>query len=181
MEFNIYLKYFLYVLRHKWYVFLACCDYGIPLTGLVHDWSKFRPSEFIPYARHFAGNIKKGRDKSGYYDPTNTGDPEFDVAWFLHQKRNKHHWQYWTQSRDDGSVVVMDMPFNTAIEMVCDWIGAGRAQGNPDVMGWYEANTEKLILSADARNTVESILLMEEYRRNKSGYRKMRSVRKCRC
>lgn len=184
MEFNIYLKYLLYVLRHKWYVFLACCDYGIPIVGLVHDWSKFRPSEFIPYARHFAGNIRKGRDKTGYYDPMKAEDLEFRKAWFLHQRRNKHHWQYWTTPSSTGNevlreVIPIDIPRTNAIEMVCDWIGAGRAQGTPDTNGWYDANKDKLVLTTDARNLIEAVLLFEEGR-DKNGTGKMRCMRSVR-
>lgn len=92
-----YFRYLNYVIRHKWFVFLECCKLGIPYLGIIHDWSKVLPSEFIPYARYFYGekgdNIKKSRDKTGYYKPYDTGNSLFDFAWLLHQKRNKHHWQ----------------------------------------------------------------------------------------
>lgn len=52
----IYWKYFKYVLRHKWYVFLACLKYGLIWRGIVHDLSKFKPDEFIAYARFFYGD-----------------------------------------------------------------------------------------------------------------------------
>ena len=100
-------KYLKYVLRHKWFVFIECCKMGYPFLGLIHDWSKFRPSEFLPYAEHFYGKdshhkdgshqqkgIKTGRDETGYYKPTDTGDKAFDFAWLLHQKRNRHRWQW---------------------------------------------------------------------------------------
>lgn len=90
---NKYLRNIIYVSRHKWFVFLECCKLGIPWRGLVHDISKLRPSEFFPYADFFA--VQQPRDKTGYYKPTDTGNAAFDFAWFLHQKRNAHHWQYW--------------------------------------------------------------------------------------
>jgi hypothetical protein len=52
---GIYWKYFKYVVKHKWYVFVACCKQGIIWRGIIHDMSKFLPSEFIPYARFFHG------------------------------------------------------------------------------------------------------------------------------
>lgn len=97
---NKYIAYLKYIIRHKWFVFIECCRMGIPLRGAIHDMSKFLPSEFFPYARHFYG--KKVRDKTGYYKPTDTGDPAFDHAWFLHQKRNAHHWQYWIFPDDEA-------------------------------------------------------------------------------
>src|SRR5664280_1736204 len=98
-----YDKYLWYVVCHRWFVFIECCKLGIPWQGIVHDLSKFRPSEFFPYARHFHGvGAKEWRDKTGYYKPTDTGDSAFDFAWFLHQKRNAHHWQYWIFPSDPG-------------------------------------------------------------------------------
>lgn len=69
-------------LLHKWFVFLAGLRTGAPLWRLViHDWSKFLPSEALAYARHFYG--PKDDPKS------------FNVAWLLHQNRQPHHWEYW--------------------------------------------------------------------------------------
>lgn len=70
-----HLKYLSYVLRHKWFVFLAACKLGIPWLGIIHDLSKFRLSEWLPYARHFHnpdGSHKEVRGKTGYYKPTDT-------------------------------------------------------------------------------------------------------------
>jgi hypothetical protein len=50
------LKYLWSMMRHKWFVFIEACKLGIPWLGLIHDLSKFAPSEFIPYARYFYGN-----------------------------------------------------------------------------------------------------------------------------
>jgi hypothetical protein len=153
--FGGYLK---YVLRHKWFVFTECAKRGLIWRGVVHDLSKFLPSEFVPYAMHFHGNIRTGRDKTGYYKPSDTGDPEFDKAWFFHQKRNSHHWQYWIFPDDANSeraLVVLEMPMEDRIEMVCDWRGAGRAQGTPDVLAWYKKNRGKLILGPATRYWVD--------------------------
>lgn len=150
-----FLTYSKYVLRHKFFVFVECCKYGMPLRGLLHDMSKLRLSEFIPYMHHFGSGIKTGRDKTGYYKPHNTGDPAFDFAWFLHQKRNSHHWQYWILPTDGGGTKVLEMPLAVRKEMVADWRGAGRAQGTPDVLAWYAKNKDKLVLGPITRAWVE--------------------------
>jgi hypothetical protein len=54
----MYLKYLLYVLEHKWNVGIECLKMGMPLHALTHDLSKFRPSEFIPYAKYFYGLVR---------------------------------------------------------------------------------------------------------------------------
>lgn len=155
-----YLKYLKYVIRHKWFVLLECFRVELYWKGIVHDLSKFLPSEFFPYANHFYGKashhkdgfhaprgIKTGRDKSGYYKPTDTGDLKFDFAWLLHQKRNRHHWQWWILPEDEGGVKVLPMPVKVVLEMLCDWRGAGRAQySETSVLEWYLANRGKMTM-----------------------------------
>lgn len=90
-----YLKYTWTVLRHKWYVFLECCKLGIPLQGVIHDWSKFLPAEFFPYVNYFNGGYERGKHP-----------PEvqlaFNFAWLHHQHWNKHHWQSYVLHFDNA-------------------------------------------------------------------------------
>ena len=151
-----YLKYLRYLLRHRFWVLWYCIGAGIVWRGLTHDLSKFRPSEFIPYARH-----QFNRTKTGYYKPTDTGDAAFDFAWLLHQKRNRHHWQWWILPEDEGGVKVLKMPYRDIEEMLCDWKGAARAQGvknHRDVGPWYETNKRKMQLNAGTRLVVEALI-----------------------
>lgn len=76
-----------YVFRHKFFVFLECLKLGVPIwIALLHDWDKFLPDEWLPYARTFY----KPDGSRQYVESV-----EFAHAWMLHQHRNKHHWQYW--------------------------------------------------------------------------------------
>lgn len=155
-----YFQYLNYILKHKWFVFLECVKLGIIWRGIIHDWSKFLPSEFIPYARHFYSNKKQKRDETGYYKPYDTGDSEFDFAWFLHQKRNRHHWQFWVMVRDNdddkGDIKVLDMPLIYRKEMLADWRGASRAQGfGGRVKKWYDKNGSKMKLHSNTRLWIE--------------------------
>lgn len=139
-------KYLSYLLRHKWYVFVECCKEGIPIRGLLHDISKFRPREFIPYMNYFYGK------------PTDTGDEAFDFAWLLHQKKNKHHWQWWTLPEDSGGLKVLAMDEKSRLEMICDWKGAGKAQGHKgknECKDWYVANRHKIQLDYETKKWVQ--------------------------
>jgi hypothetical protein len=158
-----HLRYLSYVLRHKWFVFLECCKLGMPWRGFIHDWSKFLPCEWFPYADHFYGK-KKGtqRDKTGYYKPTDTGDRAFDLAWLHHAHWNAHHWQWWTQVEWNQGVADVQcylMPEWAIREMVADWRGASRAQGHTsDVREWYQANGAKMMLQPVTRERVEELI-----------------------
>ena len=147
------------MVRHKWYVMIECFKVSLYWQGITHDLSKLLPSEFIPYANYFYGDKKEKRDKTGYYKPTNTGDKDFDFAWLLHQKRNKHHWQWWILPEDGGGIIILDMPIKYRKEMLCDWRGASKAQGYGDnTEGWYGKNKNKMVLSVETRDWIEGIL-----------------------
>ncbi len=167
----MYWKYLWYVIRHKWFVFCEACKLGVPWLGLVHDLSKLLPGEFIPYARHFYGSdshhkngnrapkgMQTGRDETGYYKAGDTGDLAFDFAWLLHQKRNRHHWQWWVLPEDDGGIKVLDMPLRYRREMLADWRGAGRALGTPNTWAWYAKNKDKMRLHPNTRYWIEAVL-----------------------
>jgi len=158
------LKYLRYMLRHKWHVFLACCSLGIPWQGIVHDWSKFLPDEWFPYLNYFyGGRSKVSREKSGYYKPTDTGDAAFDFAWLLHQKRNRHHWQWWILPEDEGGVKILPMPDKCRREMLADWMGAGKAQGYGDnTATWYAEHKGKMQLHPETREWIEEQLGVSE-------------------
>lgn len=45
---------------------------------------------------------------------------------------NPHHWEYWIDYASDGSIIPLKIPYKYVIEMVCDWIGAGKVYGGSD-------------------------------------------------
>ena len=91
---------------------------GLFWQGLVHDLSKYGPTEFISSAKYFQGNkspIEAEKEAIGY-----------SAAWLHHKSHNKHHWEYWTDFDDNGNIVCADIPINYIVEMVCDYIAAGK-------------------------------------------------------
>ncbi len=152
-----HLKYLSYVLRHKWYVLVECWKVGIVWRGLIHDLSKFLPSEWFPYANYFYR--PRPKQSVGYMKPVDSGDAAFDFAWLLHQKRNDHHFQWWILPEDDGDTKVLPMSDAARREMLADWRGAGRAQGYGDnTLAWYLKNKDKMRLHTNARRKVEAML-----------------------
>lgn len=74
--------------QHRKMVLKHCIKAGIPIRGLLHDLSKYSPTEFIPGVLYFQGNRspnEKEREISGY-----------SKAWMHHKGRNRHHFEYWT-------------------------------------------------------------------------------------
>ena len=116
---SCYSKHLKTVCRHKHYVLKECAACGILWQGLTYDLSKFSIVEFASSARYFQGDrspIEAEKETIGY-----------SKAWLHHKGHNKHHWEYWTDFTDDGEIIANEMPINYVVEMVCDWIGAGKA------------------------------------------------------
>lgn len=157
-------KYLWYVLRHKWFVFVECLKYGIPLLGLFHDLSKFSFAEWSPYVNYFYGykptdkEVKLACSCGVYLKSTDEINDEFNTAWNHHQKRNKHHWQYWVLREDNGKTIALPMPDRYRKELLADWRGCGKALGKPDTKQWYLHNRDKMVLHKDTRDWIEKEL-----------------------
>jgi len=165
-----YIKYLKYVLRHKWFVFTECYKIGILWLGIIHDWSKFRPSEFIPYARHFYGHYRSLKDLTVWEKNfihfgllKEDINRRFDVAWLFHIHRNKHHWQYWLLQKNDGPLKNIPIPKKYLKEMLADWKGAGKAiTGKDHTAKWYEDNKHRINLNWVDRAWIEKKLTQQE-------------------
>lgn len=154
-----HLKYLWYVLKHKYYVFVACMvlDPMLFWQAVIHDWSKFTPTEWFPYVEQFYGKyaVVKQPDSKGYIHQPGK-NPQFDAAWKHHWKNNPHHWQYWCIKSHIN--IPVNMPDKYVKEMVCDWYGAGMAQGKPDILGWYYETEYQRNLTPDTQDLVKFYL-----------------------
>ena len=147
-------KYFQYVVRHKWFVLIEGLKLRVPIWHLIaHDWSKFLPGEWLPYARTF-----RTPDGQPQYEP----DMAFYRAWNAHEKRHKHHWQYWVMVKSLGDIEPLPIPDRHRREMLADWHGAGRALGKPFTAEWYTSNKENILLHPETRAWVEQQLGVSE-------------------
>lgn len=170
----MYWKYFKYVIRHKWFVFVECLKrkgtlkYRLVMLilGIRHDLSKFLPSEFIPYARYFYGSYPKHSRISPGTITTYRGlyqediQKAFDYAWLLHIHRNPHHWQHWLLHKDDGGLKVLPMPIKYLAEMGCDWLGAGKAiTGENNIAEWYSKNKDNIVVGEVQRKFLERYVI----------------------
>jgi hypothetical protein len=137
-----YLKYFSYLIVHKYYMLLECYERGILWRGIVHDVSKFRPSEFKKYANYFFG--------PSYQTTINN----FHLAHAAHVGRNDHHWQWWVVYSDAGLKYVLEMSEGALNEMLADWAVVGHRIG-VSVDEWYSVRKDMLLLHRNTRNKLE--------------------------
>jgi len=144
-----YLKYLFYIIQHKKNVFIECWKVGLHWHGIVHDLSKFLPSEFIHYAKFFH---KKNRTKE--YKQSDENDIDFQTGWNFHQKRNKHHWNYWVSVTRKDEIIPLPMPKKYVRQMICDWRGMSRKfSGTPKE--YYLKNRENFILHPCTASSID--------------------------
>lgn len=114
---NNYIKHFLTITKHKFYVMRYCFKCGLYKRGLLHDLSKYGLTEFFSSAKYFQGNrspIDAEKDVKGY-----------SLAWQHHKGHNPHHWEYWIDNLGTYKNTPIEILREYEIEMICDWLGAG--------------------------------------------------------
>ncbi len=107
---------------HRFNVFRLCLRCGIPFQGLVHDLSKYSPTEFWESVKYFQGNyspLRECKNVNGYSE-----------AWMHHKGRNKHHYEYWYDY--DAPISSPVMPFKYYCELICDTLAAGMVYNGKD-------------------------------------------------
>ena len=103
--------------KHRFKVFILSCKAGIPWRGLVHDLSKYSPTEFWEGVKYFSDG-KKSPILSAKLDKG------YSIAWLHHKGRNKHHSEFWLDLVAPSKAPVI--PFKYAVEMVCDRVAAAK-------------------------------------------------------
>lgn len=141
-----YWLYFKYVINHKKNVGIEAFKMGMPVHALMHDISKFMPSEFIPYANYFY------KEFAFEYERT-FAKKAFDVAWLRHQNRNAHHWDHWV----DAEGTAFEMPMQYVREMVADWKGMARKFGDT-AWEYFHSNEKTMNLHPNTIIKIEGLL-----------------------
>jgi hypothetical protein len=116
------IKHFCTITKHKYLVLKLCIKAGIPWRGIVHDLSKYSPTEFFESVKYYQGKfspIAASKRENGY-----------SKAWLHHKGRNKHHAEYW----NDPRAIIQNpvIPYKYAIEMICDTLAAGMVYNKKD-------------------------------------------------
>lgn len=142
------LKTFLYFIKHKYYVFIYCCQLGIPIRGIFHDLSKLLPDEWTVFSKRYTKQYL-------------TKD-ELARSFFNHYRRNGHHWQHWVITTRYGETFPLDMPLKYRKEMLADWMGyaACRGSGEPKISArsYYREHKYEMHLHPNTEKWIETNL-----------------------
>jgi hypothetical protein len=130
MSFLKALQYLGYIARHKaYFVYAGITQVGsIPLKALLlHDLSKFSPTEFPTYRQKFYGSENEEQPPQAAWD----------LAWLHHLHHNAHHPEFWMI---EGRPV--PMPEECVREMVADWWAVSIEKGG-DFQNWLKFAVKK--------------------------------------
>ena len=147
------------ITAHKRLVRKYCFKVGLYKQGLLHDLSKYSPTEFLVGAKYYCG----------YRSPNELErlDTGVSAAWLHHKGRNKHHLEYWIDYEPSLSYHMggMEMPVQYVVEMFCDRVAASRIyqkEKYTDASPWlyYEHSRDHYIIHPKTRELLERLLLM---------------------
>ena len=152
-------KHFKTITHHKVLVAKGCFKVGLYKQGLLHDMSKYSPTEFWVGAKYYQGArspTTAEREDNGY-----------SSAWLHHKGRNKHHFEYWNDySPKTKRNEAVKMPLIYVAEMFCDRVAAskiymGENYTDASPLAYYRrGNAAQRLIHPDTAKLIEMLLVM---------------------
>ena len=147
------------ITAHKLRVMRYCFQVGLYRQGLLHDLSKYGPTEFWVGVRYYQGDHSPNeaeRLERGY-----------SSAWLHHKGRNKHHLEYWIDYAPELGFRMggMEMPVKYVVEMFCDRVAAcqiyqGTRYTDASPWNYYAKSLDHYIIHPSTQALLEKLLLM---------------------
>lgn len=145
--------------HHKKLVMELCFRAGLYKQGLLHDLSKYTPTEFIAGTLYY----------QGFRSPNNAQKEAegYSSAWLHHKGRNKHHYEYWIDYpvHNPDHLAGMKMPVKYVVEMFCDRVAAckvykGDAYKDDDALNYYLARCDYYVIHPETKALLHKLLYM---------------------
>jgi hypothetical protein len=167
-------KHFCTINNHKNLVMKGCFQVGLYRQGLLHDLSKYSPTEFLVGCKYFQGNMSPNnveREKQGY-----------SRAWLHHKGRNKHHMEYWIDydiskepGHEHGGMTGMKMPVRYVAEMFIDRVSASKnyqkeKYRDDSALIYYQKGRGHYLIHEDTAALLEYLLTMLAVRGEKETF-----------
>ncbi len=151
------IKHFKTITNHRHLVMKMCFELGMYRQGLLHDLSKYSPTEFIPGALYYQGTESPNnaeRRKKGH-----------SSAWLHHKGRNKHHFEYWIDYTlaPDHHIDGNKMPVKYVVEMYVDRVSASKnyqkhKYTDRSALEYYEKGKNRYMMHPDTEALLVEML-----------------------
>ena len=159
-------KHFCTINHHKILVMRGCFQVGLIKQGLLHDLSKYSPTEFIVGCKYYQGNMSPNnaeREAIGY-----------SSAWLHHKGRNRHHFEYWLDysirpAKGKCPLQAVQMPRRYVAEMLMDRICASKnynkeAYTQHDPLTYFERGRGHYLLNPQTSRELHGMLRILDQR-----------------
>lgn len=152
---------------HKLLVMQHCFRIGLYRQGLMHDMSKYMPSELLMGFRYY---------DDGKSSPNNGErlDKGYSAAWLHHKGRNRHHFEYWldyslASKKGDYPLQAVQMPRRYVAEMLMDRICASKNYNKEtytdhDPLAYYERGRGHYLLHPQTAKELHGMLKILDQR-----------------
>lgn len=170
------LAHFHTITKHKILVMKECFRVGLYRQGLLHDLSKYSPTEFRVGCKYYQGTRSPNnaeREDKGY-----------SSAWLHHKGRNRHHYEYWMDySIKTKRMEPVEMPLKYVKEMFCDRVAAskiyqGKKYTAAHPLQYYTNAKSRIIMHPKTAELLEKLLVMLKEKGEKETFRYIRSLKK---
>jgi len=164
------------VMCHRRKVFYHCLKVGIPVRGLLHDLSKYSPTEFFPGVRFFTGTRSPNEGERA--------EVGYSAAWLHHKGRNRHHFEFWTDYNPvTKSLAPVKMPIVFVKEMFCDRVAASKVYQGKNYTDeyphkYFEAGKVRRMIHPETADLLEEWLIMLKDHGEEETFRHIKSVKK---
>ena len=162
-------QHFKTITKHKILVANGCFQVGLYWQGLVHDLSKYSPTEFRIGAKYYQGTRSPNaaeREDKGYSE-----------AWMHHKGRNKHHYEYWVDLNPQTKrYEAVPMPRKYCVEMVMDRRAAcmtyqGKNYTSASPLTYFEKSRERTFMHPETQKQLAFVLTMLKDQGEKETFR----------
>ncbi len=170
------IKHFITIARHRHKVIANCFRAGIPWRGLMHDLSKYYPTEFFEGAKYYLGTRSPNEGAREVYG--------YSKAWLHHKGRNRHHFEYWTDyDFKTKQLTPVEMPQIFVIEMFCDRVSASKIYNgknyNDSLPLEYFLRAKKVrFIHPKTSEDIEFLLTMLKDKGEKETFKYIRNIRR---
>lgn len=165
------------ITKHRHKVMVHCFKAGIFRQGLLHDLSKYCPTEFISGVK----NYTDGKRSPNETERHNFG---YSKAWLHHKGVNRHHFEYWTDYNPiERKVMPVKMPFNYVLEMFCDRVAAskiyqGKNYTDSHPYEYFMRGKPNRFIHKVTSDTLENLLIMLKNKGEKYTFNYIKKNRK---
>ena len=169
------IKHFLTITKHRHTVMLHCFKAGIFGRGLLHDLSKYSPTEFMAGIKYYQGTRSPNeaeRESVGY-----------SAAWLHHKGKNRHHFEYWNDVNPKTKVYApVKMPLKFVKEMFCDRVAAskiyqGKKYTDSHPFEYFARGKARSYMHEETADLLEKLLVMLKEKGEKETFKYIKTLK----